>query len=647
MAPESVAEPEVHRRAWPQVLAIAAVAGLPIVVALIRALGRHWLPLGDNGLVALRAQDVFSADTPLLGLASSAGVASGTLVNHPGPLLFDVLAVPVFAFGQPAGTAIGIALLNLAAVLTVVWAAERRLGLPGALIGGAVAATLAWSMGSELLYDPWQPHALVLSFLAFLVVAWCVGAGDVGLLPLAVGIGSLLVQSHLTYTYLVPSLLVVAGLFGCLACRGLRPVRRDVALAAVVGAVAWMQPVIEQLTARDGNLARLMRAAGEQPDAVVGARGATRLVGEVIVRPPFWLRSSFTTTFAPPGQRLGALAPDVEATGAMRFGLALVLLGLVVVALAAIAILARRRGHQSLVAMAAIAVTALGVGWFTASKVTTDLVGVAPHQFRFLWPIAAFVTMVGVVAVVTLRPGVVRAASFTSGVVLAVVVVWALPFSAAASGPQLEQWSIPALRDLQGQLDAVEFDGPVLLEWSELTFLEPYSGALTAVLRDQGVEIVTDDPVMVHQLGPDRRNRRPRAEVKVFYREGPTAQSARLGPFTRIAFHDGLDAAEHRRLARLEREIGRELGARGVQIGERLVAAQDAGYFRELRGTYPDEASIRRVFASGALWRAITEGLVDAPARWSARFDEYAHLAQQAERETVGVYLGPTDAPAP
>ena len=55
-------------------------------------LARGFEPIGDNALIELRAWDVFTSDRPLLGTWSSASVATGLDLNHPGPLLFDYFA---------------------------------------------------------------------------------------------------------------------------------------------------------------------------------------------------------------------------------------------------------------------------------------------------------------------------------------------------------------------------------------------------------------------------------------------------------------------------------------------------------------------------------------------------------------------------
>ena len=201
-------------------IVVVAIACLPIVVATVRALLHHWTPIGDDGLLAIRAQDLFSRHIPLLGTASSASFAATKPLNNPGPLYFYLLGVPVAAFGSAVGTAIGAAAVNLAAVIAIGVMGWRRAGLLGTALAMLVASMLAWSMGSELLYDIWQPHGLLLPFLAFLFLIWSVAAADWPVFPVAIVAGSLLMQTHLTYGYLTP-LLVVGGLtLGLLQSRG-------------------------------------------------------------------------------------------------------------------------------------------------------------------------------------------------------------------------------------------------------------------------------------------------------------------------------------------------------------------------------------------------------------------------------------------
>ena len=86
---------------------VVALALLPVVVAPVRALARGWVAVGDNGLLLLRAQDVLTADHPLLGTWTSASLGAGESINNPGPLWLDVLAPfvksAVRRWGSPSG----------------------------------------------------------------------------------------------------------------------------------------------------------------------------------------------------------------------------------------------------------------------------------------------------------------------------------------------------------------------------------------------------------------------------------------------------------------------------------------------------------------------------------------------------------------
>ena len=166
-----------QRRRWlgPAVVVVAIV---PIVVATVRALARGWVAIGDDGLLLLRTQDVATANHPLLGTWTSASLSAGRSINNPGPLWFDALAPFVKVAGPSVGFAVGVMVANIAAVVLAAWAARRVGGELAMVLVTALSAGLAWSMGSELLYDAWQPHAMLLPFWALLILLWALAAGQ-------------------------------------------------------------------------------------------------------------------------------------------------------------------------------------------------------------------------------------------------------------------------------------------------------------------------------------------------------------------------------------------------------------------------------------------------------------------------------------
>ena len=183
---------------------IAAI--LPVVVATVRAISGDWRAIGDNAYFSIRAADVFTEHHPLLGSWTSASIAIGLDVNNAGPLLFDVLAMPVRIGGPDAGLAVGVALVNIASILGIALIARRQAGATAVVVAMAAATGLGWALGSELLFEPWQPHSLIFPFLCFLFMAWALVAGDLVMLPWAVGLGSYVAQTHVGYALLVPTL---------------------------------------------------------------------------------------------------------------------------------------------------------------------------------------------------------------------------------------------------------------------------------------------------------------------------------------------------------------------------------------------------------------------------------------------------------
>ena len=107
-------------------------------------------------------------------------MAAGRAINNPGPLWFDLLAPFVRLGGPSAGLAAGVAIANAACIALAAWSARCVGGYRALLVVTTLSAGIVWSMGSELLFDPWQPHAMILPFWAFLIVVWALAAGHLG-----------------------------------------------------------------------------------------------------------------------------------------------------------------------------------------------------------------------------------------------------------------------------------------------------------------------------------------------------------------------------------------------------------------------------------------------------------------------------------
>src|SRR5947209_15078823 len=126
-------------------LAGLAVA-LPISVSTIRGVAAGVVPTGDRAIIALRAYDVFSSHTPLLGQYSASTVLGRHVVHSPGPMLYWLLALPA-RFGPASSPALVMAIVNVLAVIAVVALARRR-GGNGLMLAAAAAIVLltrSWS----------------------------------------------------------------------------------------------------------------------------------------------------------------------------------------------------------------------------------------------------------------------------------------------------------------------------------------------------------------------------------------------------------------------------------------------------------------------------------------------------------------------
>ena len=251
--------------AWSWLVGSLLIVITPIVVAAVRAVASGYRPVGDDGLLLVRIRDVGTSHTPLLGSWTSASLSGKVNFNNPGPIYFDLVAPAVKVLGPWAGLVIGAMLVNAAAAVVSIVVAERVAGRAGLIAATATVAALEWTLGSAVLIDVWQPNALVLPAFAYVVCLWALASGWRWALPFVVGLASLLIQTHVGYTYLVAlSLVGVVALCVWQERTARAPNRHVVAAPAAVerrGGRAVLDPV--------GDRAADLRRPGQpQPDLV-------------------------------------------------------------------------------------------------------------------------------------------------------------------------------------------------------------------------------------------------------------------------------------------------------------------------------------------------------------------------------------------
>ncbi|MEY2590926.1 MAG: hypothetical protein QOJ67_2910 [Acidimicrobiaceae bacterium] len=538
-APDARATRNLNRLAFASVLAAIS----PIVVAATRAIRWGWIPIGDNAYFTIRARDVLSTHPPLLGTWTSASLSVGKDINNPGPLLYDLLALPV-RVNQQWGVALGSALLNVLAVIGIALVARRIGGAPMVIAGMALAAAMEWAMGSELLYEPWQPHSLLLPFVCLLMLAWGLLQGDIVLVPFTAFVASLILQTHVGYLYLVSGLVLWAmtGLVLLERRRAKAPdVDPDAAAkqrrrwktvsisTAVVMALCWAQPLIEQLTSSgEGNLSRLASSAGQAKE-VAGANLGVRIAASVLALPPFWGRPSFSELLRPADGT--QILPGVGSIGGLSSTpLAVASLAAVMLLLAACAWWRWRRDDRLSASAAVTALFLVIIATATCVTMPVGILGVAPHQVRWLWPIGIFAAFSLAVALARWRSS---SSVLGRGVVVFAIAAFGLSLATIpeyipdGSG-NADHDTVASVRELDRQMGAVEGKGTILFDPDGMPIFEPYTTALQAELQRRGIDFVVDSPVLLRQLGDHHANH-GQAHVRLFVRAGEAALTEQPG----------------------------------------------------------------------------------------------------------------------
>lgn len=507
-------------------VAVRLVVLLPIVIAAVRAVLSGWFPVGDSALLAVRAADVGTADHPWLGSWTSASLALGVDVNNPGPLYHDMIAPFMWTVGRVAGygagVAVGVATINALAAWGALAAADRIGGWRMERWIALGIAALTWAMGSELLIDIWQPHALLLPFVCFLVLTVGLTTGSWRLLPWWLGVVSLIVQTHVAYVYVVAAVSVSVVVVGIRHLRAAAArdgrlmgvavadvLRTPTALAVgVVTAVAWAQPVIEQFTGPgEGNLQRLATSAGGG-DLTVGTGTAVRIVAAVTAVPPSWARWGWEDTVPSTALTKTADGPQLVVDGLPGATAALIGLGLLVTVLVALITLLRSPAQRQARAAAALSLLCLAVAVIGVSIQTVTVTGLGNHQVRWIFALAVFIDVSilwGVVELVRQRRPTLRSGEPALLAAIGVLVVANVPFHAHDLGPTADREAAATLDRVFDDLDAFDPGGPVRFDTSTLRPFEPYSGAVLMRLRELGIPFRFDAEIDVRQFGEHRR----------------------------------------------------------------------------------------------------------------------------------------------
>ena len=338
---------------WCERLAYALLV-VVVVVFSWKAATLDWKAAGDLSVIRLRALDVGTSNTPLVGPYSR------FQWNHPGPMLSFAFAPWARLFGSSGvGILIGAFVANLAAMFGAAWVARRSSNVLFFLTSIVLAAFVLLAQSGEL-FNPWNPFVVVLPLFAALIAAWGTFRGDRVAAVVLVIAASFAIQGHIGAAPLgVLALLIGGGGLLYAIARSAGEDRRGFVTTSLIAVgvmfVCWIPPLLDQFFGT-GNLGRLVRFQFTATEPSAGLRFALDQVTRLL-------------TF-PPGREVGFLG--VVGTGPVVPWMAIALLAATVVAW-------RKSWHDrlqlALVAWLSIAVTGLAI---------SGIRGI-PFQYVFRW----------------------------------------------------------------------------------------------------------------------------------------------------------------------------------------------------------------------------------------------------------------------
>ena len=350
---------------------------LPLLVsgiALVVDVGNSYLPTADYAYTELLTRDVGHHQV-------LTGLFSRQEWNHPGPALYYLLALPYrLTGGASIGLHLGALLINAAAIAGMAGIARRRGGTPLMLLTLVGCGLLVRSLGIEVVGNPWNCFMPLLPFGLFLLLTWTLTCGETWALPVAAGVASFCVQTHVGYAPMAIPLLVWGGVWaGVIARRAgrTRSLTRSLVLAAAVLVVMWLPPAIDELMHSPGNLHRIARYF-QHPGESTHSLG----VGYGVVAGEFGLPPEWLTGARPPFGFVGDHLFAHSAPPAV----------LLIPFLAAAVVLWRRRLREPS-RLAATTLLALGLGVLAVSR---TIGRISAYRLQWTWVLAMIACLVTV-----------------------------------------------------------------------------------------------------------------------------------------------------------------------------------------------------------------------------------------------------------
>ncbi len=321
---------------------------------------------------------------------------------------------------------------------------------------------------------------------------------------------------------------------------------------------------------------------------------------------------------------------NVAGGGAALAGLLAVAVVLVLVIVAG-----RRWRSRPILTLGVLAAVAVVAALISMVFMPIGVIGISPHQMRWLWPISALVLLAAVVAAAEWSP--LRRFAVPAGLAATgLLAVLNLPTHAAPEGPTADRADTGTAMALVDQLDGYRPDEPVLFDISVLRFAEPYSGPVLAALARNGVDVVVEDDGMVRQLG-ERRRASGDERRRLVLLEGGAAEQPPEGAQT-VALVEGLDPTQVSELATLSAEVVDLAAERGLELSGAGRDAVRAGRIDFDDVVVPVGGDAGPLEASGELAGLVNDGYLALDPEDADRFERYAELRRRQDRQTVGLF---------
>ena len=621
----------VVRRAPKHAEPIALAAAIvPTIVMVVRAITSGWMPLFDAAYFTVRSRDVLNTHSPLVGAWSMGSREIGVWVNNLGPLQLDLLA-PFTKLDPYWGTAVGVGLTNIAAVVGVWFTARRMFGPIGVVGAMAATALLQLNVGSLMLIEARQQLALVLPMWCLMWLAAATWRGVRWAAPWLAFVSSLVLQTHFTYAYQTIAVTVSAVIALVVRHRfTLRELLRPALACLAVVVTCWAQPVWDQFFGT-GNMTKVLDQSGGSSRSV-GASKGLRILAETAFVPPF---------FSP-----GSMGDLLREGPRVSLPIALIALACWALLLIAVVVFMRIR-NPALAAMGAVSLVALASSSYAVTKIPpTEQFGIIAQNYYWVWPIVIFLgtAIIGAALralMLQLRDAVVRPDRLAFGVT-ALVVLGIVPLLTPTDLlPETDhEWDVSRLqaRPLMDQfgdsLDDIDFDGPVLVDLGSVRHVR-YT--MLTELQARGIDFrfgagATD----LSRFGRERCDDGSAAYF-ITLRGGPSAVLVNSRD-TLLASVPGLTRAQAQRSTELATQFGNEIRGGRITVNDEGVG--------DLGGDVPQVliqvrdtpgASARHLSAFLSDWYNFDQVIV--PDDWLDDLHEWRELEDGAANNRMAIYL--------